>query len=434
MNLEASDNLARSTRPLAALATLLLKSETALAFTPCYPGSRIGQGALLKRTSGRVAQGLPSPRVGKVLGAVVTEEKGAALSQDGADNDNKFYKGRETPKVVDDTRIGTRKVTVVTGASSGLGLAAMKSLIDQGHFVIAAVRDPAKMDRVAEENGIADNDYSSMYLELASLQSVKDFAENLKVALPTRSINHLICNAAVYRPTDPNPAWSDDGFELSVAINHLGHFLLVQLLLPELQKSEGSRCIIVGSVTGNSNTIAGSFVKPVADVGNLEGLKVGGQRKSAMMSSPIEKFDGAKAYKDAKVLNMMTAVEMHRRYHKETGVVFSSLYPGCIAYSNLFREKRQWFRTYWPKLMKLVGAYVTEAEAGQRLAQTITDPNCAKSGVYWGWNGNAKKFGKTGAGGAGGEISELEFAPLVADEEKGRLNFEYSMEAVKDYL
>lgn len=42
---------------------------------------------------------------------------------------------------------------------------------------------------------------------------------------------------------------------------------------------------------------------------------------------------------------MMTVNELHRRYHEATGITFSSMYPGCIAETNLFREKRQWFRT-----------------------------------------------------------------------------------------
>ena len=63
--------------------------------------------------------------------------------------------------------------------------------------------------------------------------------------------------------------------------------------------------------------------------------------------------------------------ELHRRYHDKTGVVFSSMYPGCIAETGLFREKRQWFRDLFPKFMKAVGAYVSEEEAGERLAQVV---------------------------------------------------------------
>ena len=267
------------------------------------------------------------------------------------------------------------------------------------------------------------------------VQSVKDFARNLKLFLPARPINHLICNAAVYRPSDPEPMWTDDGFEMSLGVNHIGHFLLLQLLLPKLKGARDARCTVVGSVTGNSNTIAGSLVKPVAELGDLEGLRLGGGKASAMAADAAEAFDGAKAYKDAKALNMMTVLEMHRRYHASTGIVFNSIYPGCIAETNLFREKRQWFRDLFPVLMKGVGAYVSQEEAGERLAQVIYDPQCGeKSGVYWSWNGNAKKFGSGSAGGSGGEIFENEFSGMISDERRGELMFDYSMEAVKDFL
>jgi len=49
---------------------------------------------------------------------------------------------------------------------------------------------------------------------------------------------------------------------------------------------------------------------------------------------------------------MMTISELHRRYHEDTGIQFNSLYPGCVADSNLFREKRQWFRDGFPLFMK----------------------------------------------------------------------------------
>ena len=57
-----------------------------------------------------------------------------------------------------------------------------------------------------------------------------------------------------------------------------------------------------------------------------------------------KEFNGAKAYKDAKLCNMMTVLELHRRYHVSTGVAFTSMYPGCIAETALFRQKRGWFR------------------------------------------------------------------------------------------
>lgn len=97
----------------------------------------------------------------------------------------KIYKGKELPPVLGAIRVGTRRLVVITGASSGLGLWAAKALADKGdYFVICAVRNPAKMDKVAKEIGLSKNDYIAMQLELASLQSVKDFVANLKLFAP----------------------------------------------------------------------------------------------------------------------------------------------------------------------------------------------------------------------------------------------------------
>ena len=62
-----------------------------------------------------------------------------------------------------------------------------------------------------------------------------------------------------------------------------------------------------------------------------------GKRPIAMIDD--EPFNGAKAYKDSKICNMMTINELHKRYHKSTGITFSTMYPGCIAETQLFREK-----------------------------------------------------------------------------------------------
>ena len=109
-----------------------------------------------------------------------------------------------------------------------------------------------------------------------------------------------------------------------------------------MRKAKNARMCIVGSITGNTNTVGGGLVYPQADLGSLEGLEAGFQNPIAMADG--KPFFGAKAYKDAKVCNMMTVSELHRRYHEDTGIIFSSMYPGCIAETALFREKRPWFR------------------------------------------------------------------------------------------
>ena len=84
--------------------------------------------------------------------------------------------------------------------------------------------------------------------------------------------------------------------------------------------------------------------------------------------------------------------------------------------------------------MKAIGSYVTQKEAGERLAQVVDADVSAKSGVYWSWNGDAKYMGVGNAGGSGGDIFENEFSGMVRDDQLGELSWEYSMDAVKAFL
>jgi len=389
-------------------------------------------------TSTQLRHAQPALQIRESRVAPITEISPGARYRAMKDAGIKYYDGRKAG-AANELRsqlknVGNRKVVVITGSSSGLGLYCVEALLQNlqsKYFVVCAVRDPEKMHEAAARAGIDRKDYAATELQLASFQSVRDFADDLKKALPGGRLDRLVCNAAVYLPTDPKPRFTDDNYEMSLQVNHLGHFLLVQLLLPAIKKAKEARVCIVGSVTGNKNTVAGSLVKPVADVGDLKGLKAGSGGEMVDGAA----FYGAKAYKDAKALNMMTVLELHRRLHDSTGVTFNSMYPGCIAMTSLFREKREWFRYFFfPTLMKAIGSYVTQGEAGERLAQVVDDEITAKSGIYWSWNGDAKYMGVGNAGGSGGDIFENEFSGMVMDERLGEMAWDYSMAAVKDFL
>nr|BAH57125.1 AT1G03630 [Arabidopsis thaliana] len=254
-----------------------------------------------------------------------------------------------------------------------------------------ACRNFLKAEKAARSVGMSKEDYTVMHLDLASLESVKQFVENFRRT--EQPLDVLVCNAAVYQPTAKEPSFTAEGFEISVGTNHLGHFLLSRLLLDDLKKSDypSKRMIIVGSITGNTNTLAGN-VPPKANLGDLRGLASGLNGQNSSMIDGGE-FDGAKAYKDSKVCNMLTMQELHRRYHEETGVTFASLYPGCIATTGLFREHIPLFRLLFPPFQKYITkGYVSEEEAGKRLAQVVSDPSLGKSGVYWSWNNNSSSF------------------------------------------
>lgn len=76
-------------------------------------------------------------------------------------------------------------------------------------------------------------------------------------------------------------------------------------------------------------------------------------------------FDGARAYKDSKVCNMLTMQEFRRRFNEDTVITYASLYPGCIATTSLFRALFPIFQRH------ITIVYVSEDEDGKRLAQVI---------------------------------------------------------------
>ncbi|EFJ23543.1 hypothetical protein SELMODRAFT_150541 [Selaginella moellendorffii] len=302
----------------------------------------------------------------------------------------------ETARPKEAKKTARQSTVIITGASSGLGLATAKVLAETGEWhVVMACRDFLKAEKAARSAGIPKGNYTVMHLDLASLDSVKQFVESFRRS--GRPLDCLVCNAAVYFPTAKEPTYSAEGFELSVATNHLGHYLLSRMLLEDMEKSDHAsrRMIIVGSITGNTNTLAGN-VPPKANLGDLRGLAAG---LNGVQSSPMidgEGFDGAKAYKDSKVCNMLTMQELHRRYHEDTGIVFASLYPGCIATTGLFREHISLFRLLFPPFQKYITkGFVSEEESGKRLAQVVRDPCLQKSGVYWSWNNTSQSFENT---------------------------------------
>jgi len=124
---------------------------------------------------------------------------------------------------------------VITGASSGVGLYAAKALAQRGWHVVMACRDLPKTEKVAQAVGMPPDSYTILPIDLASLESVRQFVKNFRES--GKSLDALVCNAAIYMPLLKEPLRSPEGYELTVATNHLGHFLLANLLLPFLERS-----------------------------------------------------------------------------------------------------------------------------------------------------------------------------------------------------
>lgn len=249
-----------------------------------------------------------------------------------------------------------------------------------------AVRNVDKARAAAKDLAFAPDGYSILPLDLANLASVRKFVRDFQ-ALGLRGLNVLVCNAATWHPRDKKPRFTVDGFDETVQVNHLGHFLLANLLLPTLKFSKG-RVVFLATQTHNPDTLPGK-IPPQADLGQLEGMVAGFKEMPGTIDGKA--FEPTKAYKDSKVCNILTMTEMDRRYATD-GVTFSAVFPGCIAESDLFREKRGWFRWFFPLFQKFVTRqYVSVEEAGRRVSLVAADGCFGDSGRYWQWRGNYLK-------------------------------------------
>jgi NAD(P)-dependent dehydrogenase (short-subunit alcohol dehydrogenase family) len=149
-------------------------------------------------------------------------------------------------------QIGSRTV-VITGGNTGMGFACANAILKSPNgapwHVILACRDEgraqAAVDQLTSGAGVSGQ-VEAMPLDLASLASVRAFAAELSKRLSAGTIPSLhavVCNAGV-NPLNTK-TMTVDGFESTFGINHLGHFLLVNELLPALQSP--ARVVVVAS-------------------------------------------------------------------------------------------------------------------------------------------------------------------------------------------
>ena len=148
------------------------------------------------------------------------------------------------------------ELVVITGPSSGLGRKTAQALLLTGEYhVIGAVRDLDKMEAVAEIDGFDMESFTPIHCDLNSFDSVREFCEKVEDLRLSKPIDRLICNAGIYQPTLPYAKWSKDNHEQTMQTNYLSHFLMISILMKSLMDSTDPRVIMVGSVTGNDNTV-----------------------------------------------------------------------------------------------------------------------------------------------------------------------------------
>lgn len=198
------------------------------------------------------------------------------------------------------------KTVIVTGANTGIGKETAEDLAMRGARVILACRNLQKankaMSYIIEKTG--NKNIVAKRLDLASLASVREFAKD--IIQNEDRLDVLINNAGVAHL--PNLTKTEDGFETQMGVNHLGHFLLTNLLLDLLKKSAPSRIVVVSSSAHWLMTKDFNFE-------NMNGEKF---------------YHRADAYGQSKLANILFTRELAKRLHG-SGVTANSLHPGAIA-------------------------------------------------------------------------------------------------------
>jgi NAD(P)-dependent dehydrogenase (short-subunit alcohol dehydrogenase family) len=202
----------------------------------------------------------------------------------------------------------TKKIVIVTGATSGIGVDTAGVLYQKGAIVYIAARNPSKLEEIKD---LISRKYDSktkgsihtLICDLSDLDSVKQCAE---VFLKSEhQLDILINNAGIMAL--PQRVATKQGLESQVGVCHVGHFYLTQLLLPTITKSHG-RVVCVSSVAHRRHQMK--------------------QLLATTTPQPLETvpYDPWVAYGNAKCCNMLFAQGLHRR----CGLVAFSVMPGGI--------------------------------------------------------------------------------------------------------
>ena len=242
-------------------------------------------------------------------------------------------------------------VAIVTGANSGMGKATVAALADKGYEVIMLCRDEmrgtAAFDSLKREN--PERDLKLMICDLGNYDSIREFVAD--VQFDYDNIDVLVNNAGFI---SLDRQLTDEGMERQFGINHLGHFLLTNLLLPCMGR--GSRIVVVASGAHKVGRIHFS------DINLTKGYSV------------------VKAYSQSKLANVLFTKEMAKRL-KYRGITVNCCHPGAVA-TNMGVSRDTGFGKTITGMLKPF--FLTPAEGASTAVFLATDPSVANiSGEYF---------------------------------------------------
>jgi len=281
----------------------------------------------------------------------------------------------------------TSRSVIITGGNAGLGYACAHSLLQHVSGsapwnVVLACRDPARakqavdrLSREASELGSSSR-VEAMRLDLASLDSVRAFAGEVGRRLDAGELSPLyglVCNAGVQSAA--KETFTADGFESTFGVNHLGHFLLVNLLQDRL--TAPARIAVVASGTHDPAQKTGMPAPTWND--DIAALARGNLAPVVPPDAPVKA--SRRRYTTSKLANVLFTQELARRL--PAGITVNAFDPGLMPGTGLVRGAPAPLRFVWnqvlPRMLPLLRRVVSPnihapAESGAALAKLIYDP------------------------------------------------------------
>ena len=270
------------------------------------------------------------------------------------------------------------KTVIITGGNSGLGYHCAQQIARHSDWqIILACRDRAKANQAVKElcQISSSEQIEAMNLDLADLISVRTFAAKFKQKnLPP--LKALICNAGVQFVQ--RQTYTQDGFDMTFGVNHLGHFLLTNLLLEELAKP--ARIVFVSSDTHDSSKTTGMPAPYFRD----PHLMAYPDKDPTLKGKSIGEI-GRIAYTTSKLCNVLCAYELSRRLNdKETkppSITVNVFNPGLMPGSGLANDYTPIAKFVWNNILPILCRFIpnvnTMNNAGRALAKLILDDDLA---------------------------------------------------------
>ncbi len=263
---------------------------------------------------------------------------------------------------------------IITGGNAGLGFETAKAVLrDRSKLVVIACRNPDLGQKAVKELKETGGQAVFLPLDLSDQTSIRRFVDLFGEAkLPP--LFAIICNAGMMNAATPQK--TAEGYETTFAVNHLGHYLLVRLLLDDLQPNGRITFISSGTHDPKQNT---GMPEPV-------------YKDARAIAHDFEagRQAGLRRYTTSKLCNIMCTYELSRRLALSADVRLSSikvnaLNPGMMPGTGLART--------FPKPMQWIGRYIlpilrkskvlTPQASGERVAALTLGSEVAPGGRYF---------------------------------------------------